>query len=271
MMLDRHPRILAISVAVGLAALVNLAAPWEDDTTSTRVGTAGIELGDDTARIVERVSYRQDVERVGDVIIVDGRPRDDLGGELAAVWEIVDGFWPVDHRDALAQLSVVREAPRGLVGVVHPSATGGWILSLDVADLQDRALVEETIVHELSHVVTLDRAVFEFGDVDVDDCAGVEIELGCAAPGSVLAAFAARFWPHDSAGAGAAAFVNDYASTSAHEDLAETFTAWVLAWPVEGDVIDAKIAMLAADPELAALADALRAGLRARSSSDVGP
>ena len=270
MMLDRHPRILALSVAVGLAALVNLAAPWEDDTPSTRVGTAGIELGDDTARIVERVSYRQDVERVGDVIIVDGRPRDELGGELAAVWEIVDGIWPVDHRDALAQLSVVREAPRGLVGVVHPSATGGWILSLDVADLRDRVLIEETIVHELSHVVTLDRAVFEFGDVD--DCAGVEIELGCAAPGSVLAAFATRFWSDDSAAAvNDTDFVNDYASTSAHEDLAETFTAWVLAWPVEGDVIDAKIAMLAADPELAALADGLRAGLLARSSSDVGP
>ena len=52
--------------------------------------------------------------------------------------------------------------------------------------------------------------------------------------------------------------MNDYARSAAHEDLAETFTAWVLGWPVEGETIDAKIAMLEADPELARLARTLR-------------
>jgi hypothetical protein len=274
MMLGTRTRITALSAAVGIAAAVNLAAPWSDDTPTTRIGTAGVALGDDTARIVERVNYRQEVERVGDVIVVDGRPRDELSGELAAVWEIVDGIWPVEQRAALAQLSVVRESPRGLVGVVHPSATGGWILSLDVADLEDRALIEETIVHELSHVVTLDREVFTFGENE--GCAGTAIELGCAATGSVLADFADRFWPGDTglgntSGEDTGDFVNDYASTSAHEDLAETFTAWVLGWPVDGEVVDAKMQMLAADPELAALADSLRSLLVARTTDDPRP
>ncbi|MEZ5246626.1 MAG: hypothetical protein R2707_16120 [Acidimicrobiales bacterium] len=269
MMLGTRARITALSAAVGIAAAVNLAAPWDDGAPPTLIGTAGVALGDDTARIVERVNYRQDVERIGDVVIIDGRPRDELAGELAAVWEIVDGIWPQEQRAVLAQLSVVRESPRGLVGVVHPSATGGWILSLDVADLADRALIEETIVHELSHVVTLDREVFTFGEVD--GCTGTAIELGCAAPGSVLAAFADRFWSGDTAGVDAADFVNDYASTSAHEDLAETFTAWVLDWPVDGVVIDAKMDMLAADPELSALADALRARLVARANDEPRP
>jgi len=269
MMLGTRTRITALSAAVGIVAAVNIAAPWDDGTPGTQVGTAGIALGDDTARIVERVNYRQDIERVGDVIVIDGRPSDELTGELAAVWEIVDGIWPADQRTALAQLSVVREEPRGLVGVVHPSATGGWILSLDVADLEDRALIEETIVHELSHVVTLDREVFTFGDAD--DCPGTEIELGCAAPGSVLAVFADRFWPGDVAAGVDDDFVNAYASTSAHEDLAETFTAWVLGWPLEGAVIDAKIEILAADSELAALAASLRAELLARASVDARP
>lgn len=262
MMLHRRARLAGLAVAVGLAAGVNIAQPWDDDGPATQVGTAGVALGDDTARIVERVSYRQDVERVGDVIVVDGQPREALDGELAAVWDVVDGIWPDEHRAALAQLSVVREEPRGLVGVVHPSVTGGWILSLDVADLPDRSLVEETIVHELSHVVTLDQDVFTFNGVD--DCSGAAIELGCAAAGTVLAEFAARFWPDDVASVDAQDYVNGYASTAAHEDLAETFTAWVLGWPVEGAVIDAKIEMLAADPELASLADSLRARLLAR-------
>jgi len=258
-MISTRARITGLSVAVGLAAGLNIAQPWEDDVPATRVGTAGVALGDDAARIVERVSYRQDVERVGDVIIVDGAPRDELAGELAAVWEVVDATWPEIHRGALAQLSVVREQSRGLVGVVHPSATGGWILSLDVADLPDRALIEETIVHELSHVITLDQAVFTFGEVD--DCSGAAIALGCAEDGAVLAEFADRFWPGDVGSEFDDDFVNDYASTSAHEDLSETFTAWVLGWPVDSDAVQAKIEMLSADPDLAAMADALRAEL----------
>ena len=249
-------------MAVGLAAGVNIARPWEDEAPATRVGTAGVALGDDTARVVERVRYRQEVERVGDVVIVDGRPRDTLEGEPAELWEIVDAIWPEDLRDRLAQLSVVREDSRGLVGVVHPSGSGGWILSLDAADLPDRALIEETIVHELSHVITLDRDVFTFNEVDA--CAGVAIELGCAESGTVLAEYASRFWPGDVAGADLADFVNDYAATSAHEDLAETFTAWVLGWPVEGAVIEAKIALISSDSGLANLADGLRENLLAQ-------
>jgi len=269
-MLSNRARITGLSVAVGLAAAVNVAQlvdarPWEDDPPSTRIATAGVALGDDAARIVERVSYRQDVERVGDVIVVDGQPRDVLEGELAEIWEIVDATWPMDQRDELAQLSIVRERSRGLVGVVHPSATGGWILSLDIADLPDRALIEETIVHELSHVVTLDSDVFTFGNVD--GCAGVQIELGCAEAGTVLAAFAERFWPGELSSEDPEHFVNNYASTAPHEDLSETFTAWVLGWPVEGPVVEAKIDMLSADAELSELADALRAELVAASAT----
>lgn len=254
-------RIAGLSAAVGLAAAVNVASPWDGDGPATRIGVAGVALGDDTARIVERVTYRHDVERVGDVLVVDGAPAGPLEGDIAAVWEIVDALWPDDLRGELAQLSVVREEPRGLVGVVHPSVTGGWILSLDAADLDDRALLEETIVHELSHVLTLDAEVFTFNRVE--DCEGVAMALGCAAPGSVLAEFATRFWPGDVADDDAAHFVNDYAASAAHEDLAETFTAWVLGWPVEDAMIEAKIQMLAADPALAALADTLRMRLLA--------
>ncbi|MEM7141548.1 MAG: hypothetical protein AAF548_10995 [Actinomycetota bacterium] len=254
-------RLLVLILAVCVAAGVNILRPWEDEVPATELGTAGVELGDDTARIVERVAYRQDVERIGDVIIVDGQPREEIDGDLLAVWEIVDAMWPASHRDELAQLSVVREESRGLVGVVHPSVTGGWILSLDLADVEDRALIEETIVHELSHVVTLDEDVFTFGEVA--GCSGAQIGLGCAEADSLLAAFADRFWPDDEGSALAEHYVNEYASTSAHEDLSETFTAWVLGWPVSDAVIEAKIEMLAADLELADLADDLRARLLA--------
>ena len=252
----RHLRLTGFGLAAFLGAFIVTA---DETAIDTQVGTAGVAVGDDTARAVERVVYRQDVTRLGDVVIVDGEPRDEITDDrVAAVWEIVDATWPAEYRGELRQLSVIEETERGLVGVVHPSATGGWILSLDAADLGDRGLLEETIVHELSHVVTLDRSDFAFGDAP---CDGVRIELGCARSGTVLAEFAAAFWPDGDPGERTGDFVNDYAASAAHEDLAETFTSMVLGWTPAGEVIDAKVALIESDPELAALADQLRAAL----------
>ena len=46
-------RILILALAVGVAAGVNITRPWEDQEPATQLSTAGVELGDDTARIVE--------------------------------------------------------------------------------------------------------------------------------------------------------------------------------------------------------------------------
>ncbi len=247
----------ALAAILG-AYIVMEGGPAEPET---QVGTASVAIGGDTARVVERVVYRQDVVRVGDVVVVDGAPSAEITDEtVAAMWEIVVDTWPTDLLGELRQLSVIEEDARGLVGVVHPSATGGWILSLDAGDLGDRALIEETIVHELNHVVTLAPDVFTFGEVE---CDGVSIDLGCAHTGSILAEFVATFWPDGVAGE-AHEHVNDYAASAAHEDLAETFTAMVLGWAPSGEVIDAKIAMIAADPELGRLADELKSRLDER-------
>ncbi|MEO0494775.1 MAG: hypothetical protein AAF081_15310 [Actinomycetota bacterium] len=241
----------------GLAACLGAFIVASDDGgIRTDVGTAGLSIGADTARAVERVVYRHDVVRLGDVVVVDGEPSAAITDDrIAALWEIVDSTWPASYDGDLRQLSVIDEGERGLVGVVHPATTGGWILSLDAADLDDRRLLEETIVHELAHVVTLDRTVFAFGDAA---CDGVRIALGCAADGSVLAEFAMTFWPGDDGGERSGDFVNDYAASSAHEDLAETFTSMVMGWTPAGEMIDAKVALIEADAELAALADELR-------------
>jgi hypothetical protein len=250
-------RITGLSLAVGATAIAVVTDAVADRSVATHVGDATVALGEDTARSIERVAYRQDVVRVGDVVIVDGAPRTPPSHpDVAAMWEMVDGIWPEWLAGELRQLSVVEEVPRGLVGVVHPAGAGGWILSLDVADIDDVVLVRETIVHELSHVVSLDRDGFSFGDDG--DCVGVRISLGCAFDGTVLADFSRTFWPGDERSHDDDDFVNDYARTGAHEDLAETFTAWVLGWPVDGDVIDAKIDLMASDPDLDRLATSLR-------------
>ena len=86
--------------------------------------------------------------------------------------------------------------------------------------------------------------------------------LGCAHDGSVLAEFVATFWPDRTRGANHE-YVNDYAGSAPHEDLAETFTSMVWGWTPAGEVIAAKTELIAADPGLAALAIELRAILDA--------
>jgi hypothetical protein len=218
------------------------------------IGTAAVTVVDDAARVVERVTYRSDVERVGDVVLVDGRPVSVIDQrQVQSAWSIVEEIWPADRRGDLVQISVIREGPLGLVGVVHAASGGGWILSIDAADLDSRELVVETIVHELAHVVTLAPDRFTFGDGTA--CDGLAVDLGCVERDSVMARFSERFWPGGRpAHPGADGFVSPYADTAVHEDLAETFTALVFDWPIPaGTVAAEKIAFLESDPELAAL------------------
>lgn len=244
---------MRIAPAVVVAVAVTYASTGRDTPPpATQVGTAAVTVVDDAARVVERVTYRSAVERVGDILLSDGRPVSAIEQrEVQSAWSLVEQTWPADRRGELVQISVIREDRLGLVGVVHAASAGGWILSIDAADLDDRDLVVETIVHELAHVVTLSPDRFTFGDGT--DCDGVAVELGCAQRDSALARFSERFWPEGRpAHAGADGFVTSYANSAVHEDLAETFTALVFDWPVPEDTVAAeKIAFLETDPELA--------------------
>lgn len=246
------------AVAAATMVVGALAVSTPEERAHTRIGSASVMIGDDTARVVERVDYSKPVERLGDVLLSGGAPDAAIVDlEVAAVWEAVDRIWPASRRSELIQLSVIREGPAGLVGVVHRSSTGGWILSIDAADMAEPAVVAETIVHELAHVVTLGPDQFRFGN---GDCDGVAIELGCAQRDSVIARYASRFRAGSGLDPEPGEFVNDYAASAVHEDVAETFTAWVFDWPVEGPVIDEKLRFLAGEPGLTAL----RAELSAR-------
>ena len=252
-----------VAVAVVTAVVVISGAPSAGPPTN--VGWAALTFGDESARVVERVDYAGTVERIGDVVLENGVPASSIESpQVAEVWAIVDATWPENRRADLSQLSVIREGEHGLVGVVHSARDGGWILSIDAADLVHPEIVAETVVHELVHVVTLAPSRFEFGDGS--ECEGVRIDLGCVRAGTSLARFAARFWPDGAPLDGADdAFVTGYARTAPQEDLAETFTAWVFGWTTP-EPANEKVRFVAADAELAALrGDLLAAGVPAGS------
>ena len=249
------------ALLVGVLAVVALGdtskAPVETD-----LGSAALAFGDDPARGVEVVAYRQNVARVGDATFSDGEVEGFIADpRIERALRVVDGVWPDSLRSELVQLSVFEEERYSLVGVVHRSQEAeGWILSLDAADLVDQQLVTETVVHELAHVHTLGPDVFAFSD---GGCSDAPIPLGCPAAGSLLEDFARTFWPDgEPLSSEPGAFVTSYAATDVHEDLAEAFTALVFDWPVSSnDVLQAKLAFLTADDDLMALAAEITAVL----------
>jgi len=255
--MTKLPAVLAVAGTIVGSIAVVLSASASAPDTSTAIGDAKVALGSRSARVVEQVDYRDGVTRVADLIIDAGTPLGEVGNkDLAKAWDIVDSVWPSSMRADLDQISVIDEGPRGLVGVVHRSASGGWILSLDRRDLGDRDLVEETIIHEIAHMATLGPDQFSF-DLETG-CNGVLISVGCAAPGSLMARWADKFWPGGVADSEPSNLVDAYAATGPHEDLAETFTGWVAGWPVESGRVGARIDMLASDPMMSALATEIR-------------
>lgn len=248
---------LALAATMLGSVGVVLAGAGSASDGSTAIGDARLDLGSRPARVVEQVDYRDGVTRVADLIIDNGLPVGDHGNvDLETAWAIVDSVWPPSMRAALDQVSVIDEGPRNLVGVVHRSAAGGWILSLDRRDLDDRVLVEETIIHEIAHIAALGPDQFVF-DLETG-CEGVQISVGCAAHGSFMARWAEEFWPGGVIDASPSELVDPYAATGPQEDLAETFTAWVAGWPVESGPVSARIDMLASDPTMSALATEIR-------------
>ena len=84
--------------------------------------------------------------------------------------------------------------------------------------------------------------------------------------GSALADWSSEFWPDPSQTAefDRNDFVSEYAASAVHEDLAETFLAYVMQRPhVSSPVLDAKFAFFDRHAELAEAAVEVRALLAA--------
>jgi hypothetical protein len=235
------------------------AAPAVEIGSALQAISAG---GDDgAARHTEQVSYDdEDLELVAGYVVADAQLPPSAPPAHQALWTIAEDVLPVTELARIRQLNVVTDGPNGTLGMVHRSglAADQWVLSLDEAEKP--AVLGETLVHELAHMLTLGR-----GDLDArtDDCEGVRVPIGCAIAGSTLAAWADAFWP-DPAGTARYdrdRFVSEYAASAVHEDLAETFLAYVLDEDPRSPIIAEKFAFFDGHPDLALVAQQARINL----------
>lgn len=247
-------------VLVALAAVA--LASRRDAPGPVEIGSAVqvVDASQAALRTTEDVTYEDaDLELLAAYVVANGALVDatDAPQEHRSAWEVAAWVLPSDQLARIRQLNIVTDGPSGTLAMVHRSglAEDQWVLSIDVAE--PTRVLEETLVHELAHLLTLRSADL----TTTGPCDGVQLELGCARPGSALAQWAETFWTdpttpmtHDPA-----VHVSTYAASSVHEDLAETFLAYVTGdHENEAPTIGAKLAFFDAHPELAAAAAMVR-------------
>ena len=270
----RHFGFLAAVVAsVALSSSwVHVAAhPGPASGALTAIATAHTSerSADRAARSTESVHYADTtLVLLASYAVADGLPAipatsTDLGRD-SRLWDLVESTLPDDAGLSIRQMNVVSDGRNGTLGMVHRSsvAPGSWVLSIDPAETDD--VLQDTMVHEYAHMLTLRTEDLTSNAASRTRCDGLRIEIGCAKFGSALAAWHDEFWAGtaEPAPTDTRKFVSEYASSSVHEDLAESFMAWTLDQVARPSAqVRARFAFFENRPEFVEARDAILAKL----------
>lgn len=195
-------------------------------------------------------------------------------GDLAAMWDDIKGILPADAFRDFGRFDVFTDGPSEMLAYVYPMDAKGarWVIAVDPEDAGDGELFTETILHEYAHYLTLNNTQAEYGSRQTADTYNEDGMVSFA--GSYMDDFYQTFWTdyiddclacddtynfflrHEYD------FVSDYASTNPAEDIAESFTYFVLwdRWAAQ-DVWEEKIVFFYDYPELVAFRTVVRENL----------
>ena len=209
----------------------------------------------------------------------------------AQVWEFFTALIPADQRTAIAEYAITTDGVDNTLASVSQTRTdpNAWSLQVDIADTSDYYNLTYTLVHEFGHLLTLgprqvppSLAVFNNPDDDniylseAGKCPDYFPGEGCARPDSYINNFYNSFWTdihdewnqinleedddlyYEKLDAFYAKyqdqFVTDYAPTNPEEDIAESWTFFVLSpMPQDSSVADEKVLFFYDYPELVGL------------------
>ena len=256
--------LLAAAVVVALSVSGRLeaaAVPTVIGTAQTSVRSSG-----QAARSTEAVRYDDtSLVLLASYGVVDGALSGDRDtARDTALWNLVGSTLPDGALGTIRQLNIVTDGHDGTLAMVHRSTVdpAAWVLSIDPAE--SRSVLVSTVVHEYGHMLTLGPADLTSRAASSGRCDGVRIKIGCAKIGSALAEWHNEFWAgvDEPADYDSRRFVSDYAASSVHEDLAESFMAWTLDEVVRPtSFINERFTFFAHRREFAAARDAIRAKL----------
>ena len=207
------------------------------------------------------------------------------------IWDYYRAIIPAAHRKTITNFYIFTDGKERILAYVAQSGLGPekWVLSVDVVDAENPEDLTYTLVHEFAHLLTLgpdqvipSDAIFENpGDEKIwrseyEACETYFPGEGCSVPDAYIDAFYTRFWDDiyrewlriqretdeetyveridEFYEVYQDRFVTDYAVTNPEEDIAESFTFFVLTRKPNADKIsDQKILFFYDYPELVSL------------------
>jgi hypothetical protein len=215
-----------------------------------------------------------------------------------ATWDYFTALIPADERWMLAAYVVITDGPANILGAVSQIRTADrWALEIDIDDARNVYDLTYTLLHEFGHLLTLNenqvppsQHIFNSPD-DLETYAREELACpqyfpgeGCSNPDSYIHSFYDRFWTGiydewleidliedqnayedqliEFYKKYSDQFVADYASTSPAEDIAESWTYFVLESRPDGsNIAEEKILFFYEYPELVQLRDEILGNL----------
>ena len=195
-----------------------------------------------------------------------------------AIWNRFVQIIPASERTMLSGFELMSSEYGGAHVYADESDPNKWIMGVDNAMTGDD--LDYVLIHEFGHLLTLKASEVPPNSND-GSCPTFDPGEGCALSQSTLAEFVAAFWPQslqdelrrlnesgdwDALEAyyndNADSFVTDYAMSNPVEDLAETFTEFVMKDRPGGNTIaDQKVQMLWSDQDMVALRSEIRSRL----------
>ncbi|MEW9501001.1 hypothetical protein [Jeotgalibacillus marinus] len=211
------------------------------------------------------------------------------------LWQLFASIVPSKEREMVTGFYVFTDGVGNTLGAVEPRYENPeeWLLSLDIADSDNTKELIDTLIHEFGHLLFLNEEQVPFSEATFADlendqvlerlktnCLQYFTSYGCSAPESYINQFYQRFWVeiieewesldvetneedldhfftnHEDE------FVTDYAATHPSEDIAESWSYFVLSYKPENETVaDEKISFFYQYPELVELRTTLLSNL----------
>lgn len=204
------------------------------------------------------------------------------------IWSYFAALIPEEQRTMVSEFALFTDGNGNHLAAVSPlfSDPEQWTLQVDIRDAKNHSDLTYTLIHEQGHLLTLNaeqvppsKAIFKFPDnktvykQEKDACSQYFTGEGCTEPDSYMNQFFNRFWPYiyeeweqidseededarydllqDFYEVHQDQFLSDYAATSPVEDIAESWTYFVLSSKPElTSIANEKILFFYEYPEL---------------------
>lgn len=183
--------------------------------------------------------------------------------EQQALWHAFTSLIPARWVNTISAFEIISDPETS--GYVYPDENdpGKFVLGLNSIELNEPQELNHTIIHEFAHILTLNPnqvdGILELGNSG--SCPTLALDEGCTDAESYINQFNSQFGSQESDNIDTD-FVSEYASSNIAEDIAESFTAFVLRDRTQGvTVADQKINFFYIFPALVQIRQQIRANI----------